>query len=116
MTSASCAAKLRLMFLVALPKAMVQRTSLILYFLWIRALFVAFDRQQKRFEFKVEAVALDSGYLTTSICKGLQSWKTFAVIAHRRFHPKQGLFPKWKFTFDAERSMFVCPANHELKY
>lgn len=74
------------------------------------------DRQQKRFEFKVEAVALDSGYLTTPICRGLQSRKIFAVIAHRRFHPKQGLFPRWKFTFDAERNLYVCPASHELNY
>ena len=30
------------------------------------------DRQRERFGFEVEAVALDSGYLTTPICKGLQ--------------------------------------------
>ncbi|EAQ6393054.1 IS1182 family transposase [Salmonella enterica] len=74
------------------------------------------DRQRERFDFKIEAVALDSGYLTTPICRGLQSRKIFAVIAHRRFHSKQGLFPKWKFTFDAERNRYVCPANHELNY
>lgn len=74
------------------------------------------DRQQKRFKFKVEAVALDSGYLTTPICRGLEKRKIFAVIAHRRFHPKQGLFPKWKFIFDVERNLYVCPASHELNY
>jgi hypothetical protein len=74
------------------------------------------DRQQERFGFVVEAVALDSGYLTTPICRGLQSRNIFAVIAHRRFHSKQGLFPKWKFTFDPERNLYVCPASHELKY
>ncbi|MFE4714768.1 IS1182 family transposase [Paenibacillus sp. NPDC056722] len=74
------------------------------------------DRQQIRFGFKVEAVALDFGYLTTPICRGLQRREIFAVIAHRRFHPNQGLFPKWKFTFDAERNLYVCPASHELKY
>ncbi|MNN52820.1 hypothetical protein D3C81_1675400 [compost metagenome] len=30
------------------------------------------DRQQERFNFKVESVALDSGYLTTPICRGLE--------------------------------------------
>jgi hypothetical protein len=74
------------------------------------------DRQRERFGFKVEAVALDSGYLTTPICRGLQSRKIFAVIAHRRFHPRQGLFPKWKFSFDRERNIYVCPASHELNY
>ncbi|WP_339318060.1 IS1182 family transposase [Paenibacillus sp. FSL R10-2734] len=74
------------------------------------------DRQRERFGFKVEAVALDSGYLTTPICRGLQSRKIFAVIAHRRFHPRQGLFPKWRFSFDREPNIYVCPASHELNY
>ncbi len=74
------------------------------------------NRQQERFGFEVEAVALDSGYLTTPICRGLQNRNIFAVIAHRRFHSKQGLFPKWKFFFDAERERYVCPAGQELKY
>jgi hypothetical protein len=74
------------------------------------------DRQQQRFGFKVEAVALDSGYLTSPICKGLHSRNIFAVIAHRRFHSTRGLFPKWKFTYDAEHNLYVCPAKHELLY
>ncbi|MEK5320168.1 IS1182 family transposase [Paenibacillus sp. FSL L8-0644] len=64
----------------------------------------------------VEAVALDSGYLTTPICRGLQNRKIFAVIAHRRFHPRQGLFPKWKFEYDAKRNAYRCPAQQELPY
>ncbi|MEC0311370.1 IS1182 family transposase [Paenibacillus lautus] len=74
------------------------------------------DRQRERFGFKVEAVALDSGYLTTPICKGLQERGIFGVIAHRRFHPTQGLFPKWKFTYDVERNRYICPLQHELLY
>ncbi|WP_144025572.1 IS1182 family transposase [Paenibacillus rhizosphaerae] len=74
------------------------------------------DRQRERFGFKVEAVALDSGYLTTPICRGLKSRNIFAVIAHRRFHPTQGLFPKWKFTYDNERNVYICPEKHELTY
>src|SRR5690606_13797522 len=42
------------------------------------------DRQILRFNFNVEAVALDSGYLTNPICKGLSDRKIFGVIAHRR--------------------------------
>jgi hypothetical protein len=74
------------------------------------------DRQRKRFGFDVEAVALDSGYLTTPICKGLEDRRIFAVIAHRRFHPTQGLFHKWEFTYDPEQNIYVCPAKHELTY
>ncbi|WP_077211680.1 IS1182 family transposase [Bacillus dakarensis] len=74
------------------------------------------DRQIERFGFKVEAVALDSGYLTNPICKGLSDRKIFGVIAHRRYHPTKGLFPKWKFTYDQERNLYVCPNNQELTY
>lgn len=74
------------------------------------------DRQIERFGFKVEAVALDSGYLTNPICKGLSDRKIFGVIAHRRYHPTKGLFPKWKFTYDQERNLYICPNNQELTY
>lgn len=74
------------------------------------------DRQRQRFGFAVEAVALDSGYLTTPICKGLEDRKIFGVIAHRRFHPTKGLHPKWKFTYDTERNVYVCPQKQELLY
>lgn len=74
------------------------------------------DRQRERFGFQVEAVALDSGHLTMPICRGLQERKIFAVIAHRRFHSKQGLFPKWKFTYDTESNTYICPAEQRLTY
>ncbi|WP_308633820.1 IS1182 family transposase [Paenibacillus silvisoli] len=74
------------------------------------------DRQRERFGFGVEAVALDSGYLTTPICKGLQDRKIFGVIAHRRFHPTQGLFHKWEFTYNVEQDVYVCPQKQELPY
>lgn len=74
------------------------------------------DRQSNQFGFKVEAVALDSGYLTNPICKGLSDRNIFGVIAHRRFHPTTGLFPKWKFTYDKDRDLYVCPNKKELTY
>ncbi|WP_139378312.1 IS1182 family transposase [Mesobacillus jeotgali] len=74
------------------------------------------DRQIDRFGFKVEAVALDSGYLTNPICKGLHDRSIFGVIAHRRYQPTKGLFPKWKFTYDKEQDIYTCPNDQELVY
>src|SRR5690606_26310304 len=74
------------------------------------------DRQIKRFDFKVEAVALDSGYLTNPICKGISDRKIFGVIAHRRYHPTKGLFPKWKFTYDKEKDQYICTNGQHLLY
>jgi transposase len=74
------------------------------------------DRQIERFKFKVEAVALDAGYLTNPICKALADRNIFGIIAHRRFKPVHGLFPKWKFTYDAEADTYVCPNGQTITY
>jgi hypothetical protein len=74
------------------------------------------DRQIERFKLNVEAVALDSGYLTNPICKGLSDRELFGVIAHRRYHPTKGLFPKWKFTYNSEENYYLCPNGQVLPY
>jgi transposase len=74
------------------------------------------DRQIDRFGFRVEEVALDAGYLTIPICQGLKGREIFAVIAHRRFRPKKGLFHKWQFKYIPEKDVYLCPAKHELPY
>ena len=40
----------------------------------------------------------------------------FGVIAHRRYHPTKGLFPKWKFTYDIENDQYICPNSQKLPY
>lgn len=74
------------------------------------------DRQRKRFGLPVEAVALDSGYLTAPICRGLEEREIYGVIAHRRFQPVKGLFPKAKFRYHAECDVYVCPNEQNLSY
>src|SRR5690606_28589602 len=74
------------------------------------------DRQINRFGFQVEEVALDAGYLTMPICQGLKEREIFAVIAHRSFRPKKGLFFKWQFKYIPEKDVYLCPAKHELSY
>lgn len=64
----------------------------------------------------LEAIALDSGYLTSHICKSLQEMKVFAVIGRRAFTPTKGLFKKHQFKFDADQNVYRCPNKHELTY
>ena len=47
------------------------------------------ERQMERFGFQVEAVALDSGYLSMPICHALEQKGIFAVIGYRRFHRRK---------------------------
>lgn len=73
------------------------------------------DRQVQWFGFKVEAVALDSGYLTNP--KGLSNRNIFGVIAHSRFHPTTGLFPNWKFTLTMNGifTFVLIPKNYPTR-
>lgn len=74
--------------------------------------------QVEKFHFQdtIEAVALDAGYLTTPICKALQDINVFAVIGHRAFTPVKGLLSKWRFKYDRELNVYICPQKQELKY
>lgn len=74
------------------------------------------DRQMQRFNFDVEAVALDSGYLTTPICKGLEDRNIFGVIAHRRFNSTKGLMRKSEFKYIDEQDAYICPNGQSLRY
>jgi hypothetical protein len=74
------------------------------------------DRQINRFGFNVEAVGLDSGYLTVPICRSLYDRNIFGVIGHRRYHPTQGLFPKWKFNYEPDTNTYRCPNGDTLNY
>ncbi|MCS1352069.1 IS1182 family transposase [Mechercharimyces sp. CAU 1602] len=74
------------------------------------------DRQKQRFQFEVEAVALDAGYLTNPICKGLSDRNIFGVIGHRRYSPTKGLMPKWKFQYDETNDTYLCPNRQTLAY
>jgi hypothetical protein len=74
------------------------------------------ERQIERFGFNVEAVALDSGYLSSPICKKLQDKKIFAVIGHRRYKSTKDLFPKSKFTYQPETDSYLCPGKQTLSY
>lgn len=74
------------------------------------------ERQVVRFGFDVERVALDAGYLTAPICHELRENEIFAVIAHRRYHPKKGFFHKWQYTYDPVTDTYRCPAGATLCY
>lgn len=74
------------------------------------------DYQVNKFNFQLEEVALDSGYLTTSICHELKKRGIFAVIGYRRFHSKQGLFHKWQYKYNQEGDYYKCPADQKLAY
>lgn len=74
------------------------------------------ERQMETFGFEVEAIALDSGYLTAWNSHWLQTHGIFGVIAHRRFQSVKGMLPKSKFRYDPEADVYHCPGDQELTY
>jgi transposase len=75
-------------------------------------------RQIETFGFAetLEAVALDSGYMTPYICKKTTEMNIFAVIAERSAPTSEGTIPKKQFTYDKERDCYVCPNGEILTY
>lgn len=74
------------------------------------------DRQRGRFGFSVEAVGLDAGYFTPSICKGLEDRDIYGVIGYRRPNHVKGYFRKREYRYDEDRDCYVCPGGQELRY
>jgi len=76
------------------------------------------EYQIKKFGFEetLEAVALDAGYLTTPICKALHDKNIFAVIGYRSFKPAKGLMAKWRYKYNKEKDVYICPQKHYLTY
>lgn len=74
------------------------------------------DRQRERFDFDVEAVGLDAGYSTASICKGLEDREIYGVIGYRRPNHRKGYFRRKEFIYEPELDCYFCPDGRRLKY
>lgn len=72
--------------------------------------------QMAKFNFPVEAVAVDSGYFTGYICKKLHEAKIFMVMGYRRFGNQKNVLPKRKFHYVKESDVFACPMGCILSY
>lgn len=74
------------------------------------------DRQRERFGFDVQAVGLDAGYFTPSVCKGLEDRKIYGVMPYVRPSGRKGSLRKNKFIYDKRRDCYLCPQDHALEY
>ena len=74
------------------------------------------DRQRQCFDFAIEAVGLDAGYMTAPICKGLEEREVYGVIGYRRPTHRDGYLRKREFHYDADRDGYRCPGGQLLTY
>jgi hypothetical protein len=72
--------------------------------------------QKEKYKFKVEAVALDSGYFTGYICKKLNENSIYMVMGYRRFGNQKKVISKRKFHYVNDLDTFVCPMGCKLSY
>ena len=72
------------------------------------------DYIEKTYNFKVEKVALDSGYDTLDIKKNLLDKGIFAVIGYRRYGTKESRQEKTKYYYDKELDIYVEKATGEV--
>ncbi|NQX71932.1 transposase, partial [Paenibacillus alba] len=69
--------------------------------------------QKFGWEKSLEAVALDTGYMTPYICH--KTTKFMAVIPER-LSREHGVFSKDRFIFQADKDVYLCPNQQELTY
>lgn len=74
------------------------------------------DAQRIKFDFPVEAVALDAGYFTAYLCKKLHEQDIYAVMGYRRPGNTRRYLPKRKFRFVPSKKAYVCPMGCLLTY
>ena len=74
------------------------------------------QKQIEKFQFNVEAIALDAGYFNNYICKKLAEQHIFTVMGYRRFGNAKKSLPKRKFHYIEEKDVYACPMGCILSY
>ena len=74
------------------------------------------DHQRQRFGFETEAAGLDAGYMSVSICKGLEEREIYGVIGYRRPNHIKGRFPKRAYQYNPKGDTYLCPNGQSLTY
>lgn len=76
------------------------------------------NRQIETFGFDdtLEAVALDSGYMTPYICHKTCEMNIMPVISSRKAPTRKGSFPKDHFIYNREKDVYICPGGDLLTY
>lgn len=74
------------------------------------------DRQKERFGFEVENVAVDAGYNTAAICKGLHDRGIYGCMPYSRPGGKKGMLKKTQFVYDEYYDCYLCPEGEVLSY
>ncbi len=74
------------------------------------------DRQRQRFGFKVENVALDAGYNTAALCKGLHDRGIYGCMPYTRPGGQKGMLKKTQFIYDECYDCYLCPEEQVLGY
>jgi Transposase and inactivated derivatives len=75
------------------------------------------QRQIDTFGFTaLEAVALDSSYMTPYVCKKTTEMGLFAAIAPRKLPSTKGMLAKADFTYDSKQNVYHCPQGQILAY
>lgn len=64
----------------------------------------------------LEAIALDSGYMTPYICKKTCEMDIFPAIAKRTAPVAEGTIPKEEFIYDQKQDVYFCPKGIPLTY
>lgn len=79
----------------------------------------AIQQQRERFDLPVSSVSLDKGYGVGRLYRQLKEENVVGFVPHKRnvnSRSGPGLYKLEDFKYDAERGVYICPAEKELQY
>jgi transposase len=65
---------------------------------------------------EVEAVIVDAGYKTPTICREIIQAEIVPIMPYKRPMTKKGYFKKYEYVYDEYYGCIICPNNQALKY
>ena len=71
---------------------------------------------EKRLGHLPKYMGVDAGYHNARICFQLCQRKIQPVVGYRRHTHKGEHLGKYRFRYDPEKNVFICPENHELSW
>lgn len=75
-----------------------------------------YEKVKKRYDDKIEIIAVDAGYVTPYICKTIIDDNKLPAMPYKRPMTKKGFFKKYEYTYDEYYDQYICPNNEVLTY
>ena len=75
-----------------------------------------YEKVKRRYNDKIEVIAVDAGYVTPYICKTIIDDNKLPAMPYKRPMTKKGFYKKYEYIYDEYYDQYICPNNEILTY